>query len=137
MTILQFFVLLFFFNVTLCFLKTKNWLNSEWLTHFTGKKYLFGRIWYEYPAAKWRDLLVSKFWGRFITCIREGNGTPLQYSSCLENPRDGGAWWAAIYGVVQSWTQLKWLSSITCIITVNKYFPCIIDILNYDKIILQ
>ena len=97
----------FFFNVTLCFLKTKNWLNSEWLTHFTGKKYLFGRIWYEYPAAKWRDLLVSKFWGRFITCIREGNGTPLQYSSCLENPRDGGAWWAAVYGVVQSWTQLK------------------------------
>ena len=40
----------------------------------------------------------------------EGNGTPLQYS-CLENPRDGGAWWAAIYGVAQSWTQLKRLSS--------------------------
>ena len=32
-----------------------------------------------------------------------GHGTPLQYS-CLENPRDGGAWWAAIYGVIQSWT---------------------------------
>ena len=40
----------------------------------------------------------------------EGNGTPLQYS-CLENPRDGGAWWAAIYGVTQSRTRLKWLSS--------------------------
>ena len=40
----------------------------------------------------------------------EGNGTPLQYS-CLENPRDRGAWWAAIYGVAQSWTQLKRLSS--------------------------
>ena len=40
----------------------------------------------------------------------EGNGTPLQYS-CLENPRDGGAWWVAIYGVVQSWTRLKQLSS--------------------------
>ena len=37
-------------------------------------------------------------------------GTPLQYS-CLENPRDGGAWWAAVYGVAQSWTRLKRLSS--------------------------
>ena len=37
---------------------------------------------------------------------REGNGNPLQYS-CLENPREGGAWWAAIYGVAQSQTQLK------------------------------
>ena len=36
----------------------------------------------------------------------EGNGTPLQYS-CLEDPMDGGAWWAAIYGVAQSWTRLK------------------------------
>ena len=40
----------------------------------------------------------------------EGNGNPLQYS-CLENPWDGGAWWAAIYGVAQSRTPLKWLSS--------------------------
>ena len=40
----------------------------------------------------------------------EGNGIPLQYS-CLENPRDGGAWWAAIYGVAQSRTRLKRLSS--------------------------
>ena len=39
-----------------------------------------------------------------------GNGNLLQYS-CLENPRDGGAWWAAVYGVAQSWTQLKRLSS--------------------------
>ena len=36
---------------------------------------------------------------------REGNGTPLQYS-CLENPMDGGAWWAAVYGVAKSQTQL-------------------------------
>jgi len=41
---------------------------------------------------------------------REGTGNPLQYS-CLENPRDGGAWWAAVYGVAQSWTRLKRLSS--------------------------
>ena len=40
----------------------------------------------------------------------QGNGNPLQYS-CLENPRDGEAWWAAIYGVAQSRTRLKWLSS--------------------------
>ena len=40
----------------------------------------------------------------------EGNGNPLQ-CSCLENPRDGGAWWAAIYAVTQSQTQLKRLSS--------------------------
>ena len=42
--------------------------------------------------------------------IREGNGNPLQ-CSFLENPRDSGDWWAAIYGVAQSWTRLKWLSS--------------------------
>ena len=42
--------------------------------------------------------------------IGEGNGNPLQCSH-LENPRDGGAWWAAIYGVAQSQTQLKRLSS--------------------------
>ena len=42
--------------------------------------------------------------------IGEGNGNPLQ-CSCLENPRDGGAWWAAVYGVTQSWTRLKRLSS--------------------------
>ena len=40
----------------------------------------------------------------------EGNGNPLQ-CSCLENPRDGGAWWAAVYGAAQSWTRLKQLSS--------------------------
>ena len=40
----------------------------------------------------------------------EGNGNPLQYS-CLENPMDGGAWWAAVYGVAQSWTRMKRLSS--------------------------
>ena len=45
-----------------------------------------------------------------LSCIGEGNGNPLQYS-CLENPRDGGAWWAAVYGVAQSWTLLKRLSS--------------------------
>ena len=45
-----------------------------------------------------------------LSCIGEGNGSPLQ-CSCLEDPRDGGAWWAAVYGVTQSWTLLKRLSS--------------------------
>jgi len=46
-----------------------------------------------------------------LSCIGEGNGNPLQ-CSCLENPRDGGAWWAAVYGVAQSRTGLKQLSSV-------------------------
>ena len=45
-----------------------------------------------------------------LSCIGEGNGNPLQYS-CLENPRDGRAWWAAVYRVAQSRTRLKRLSS--------------------------
>ena len=45
-----------------------------------------------------------------LSCIGEGNGNPLQ-CSCLENPRDGGACWAAVYGVAQSRTRLKRLSS--------------------------
>ena len=45
-----------------------------------------------------------------LSCIGEGNGNPLQ-CSCLENPRDGGAWWAAICAVAQSRTRLKQLSS--------------------------
>ena len=45
-----------------------------------------------------------------LSCIGEGNGNPLQ-CSCLENPMDGGAWWAAAYGVAQSRTRLTWLSS--------------------------
>ena len=49
------------------------------------------------------SIIVSSLFG-------EGNGNPLQYS-CLENPRDRGAWWAAAYGVVQSRTRLMRLSS--------------------------
>ena len=45
-----------------------------------------------------------------LSCVGEGNGNPLQ-CSCLENPRDRGAWWAAVSGVAQSWTRLKRLSS--------------------------
>ena len=45
-----------------------------------------------------------------LSCIGEGNDNPLQ-CSCLENPRDGADWWAAVDGVTQSWTRLKRLSS--------------------------
>ena len=61
-----------------------------------------------------------------LSCIGEGNGNPLQ-CSCLENPRDGGSWWAAVCGVAQSWTQLKWLSSsssiLFSIVAVSIYIP--------------
>ena len=71
----------------------------------------------------WRSLVGCSPWGLkesdtteqlhfhfSLSYIGEGNGNPLQ-CSCLENPRDRGAWWAAIYGVAQSQTRLKWLSS--------------------------
>ena len=45
-----------------------------------------------------------------LSCVGEGHGNPLQ-CSCLENPRHGGAWWTEVYGVAQSWTRLKQLSS--------------------------
>ena len=71
----------------------------------------------------WRSLVGYSPWGRWesdttewlhfhfsLLCIGEENGNPLQ-CSCLENPRDRGAWWAAVYGVAQSRTRLKRLSS--------------------------
>ena len=71
----------------------------------------------------WRSLVGCSPWGRkesdtterlhfhfSLSCTGEGNGNPLQ-CSCRDNPRDGGAWWAAVYGVAQSWTRLKWLCS--------------------------
>ena len=56
-----------------------------------------------------------------LSCIGEGNGKPLQ-CSCLENPRDGGAWWAAVYGVAQSRTRLKRLSSSSSRYTIIDFF---------------
>ena len=53
---------------------------------------------------------VGHDWATSLPLIGEGNGNPLQ-CSCLETPRDGGAWWAAVYGVAQSRTRLKRLSS--------------------------
>ena len=91
--------------------------------------FLFGHIltrrWHPTPVLLpgdshgWRSLVGCSPWGReesdtaerlhfhfSLSCTGEGNGNPLQ-CSCLENPRDGGAWWAAVYGVAQSQTQLK------------------------------
>ena len=65
-----------------------------------------------------------------LSCIGEGNGNPLQ-CSCLENPRDrvgGGAWWAAVYGVAQSRTRLKRLSSSTVL---RKVLPLASRVRNY------
>ena len=59
-----------------------------------------------------------------LSCIGEGNGKLLQ-CSCLENPRDGGAWWAAFYGVAQGRTRLKRLSSsrmFTAVLTFSLFF---------------
>ena len=56
------------------------------------------------------DTPPQVFCKSLISLFGEGHGNPLQ-CSCLESPRDGGAWWAAVYGVAQSQTWLKWLSS--------------------------
>ena len=82
----------------------------------------------------WRSLVGCSPWGREeldttewlhfhfpLSCIAEGNGNPVQ-RSCLENPRDWGAWWAAIYGVAQSQTRLKWLSSSSSALVSSKCY---------------
>ena len=56
---------------------------------------------------------------------REGNGTPLQYS-CLENPTNGGAWWAAVYGVAQSRTRLKRLTAAAAAAAVQLQVPKVV-----------
>ena len=63
------------------------------------------------PLGCWESDMTEQLHFHFsLSCIGEGNGNPLQ-CSCLENPRDGGAWWAAVYGVAQCQTRLKQLSS--------------------------
>ena len=63
------------------------------------------------PWGHWGSDTTERLGFHFLlSCIGEGNGNPLQ-CSCLENPRDDGALWAAVYGVAQSQTRLKWLSS--------------------------
>ena len=103
------------------------WKNSRNLYHLMWD--LWRRQWHPTPVLLpgeshgRRSLVGCSPWGRSesdmterlhfpfsLSYIGEGNGNPLQ-CSCLENPRDGRAWWAAIYGVAQSRTRLKRLSS--------------------------
>ena len=71
-----------------------------------GRRSLVGSPW-----GHWESDMTERLPFHFpLSYIGEGNGTPLQ-CSCLKNPRDGGAWWAAVYGVAQSRTRLKRLSS--------------------------
>ena len=65
----------------------------------------------------------------FSFAFGEGNGNPLQ-CSWLENPRDSGAWWAAVYGVAQSRTQLKWLSSSSSKAAYSSFGPLLFILLN-------
>ena len=87
----------------------------------------------------WRSLVGCSPWGRYqsdaterlhfhfsLSCIGEGNGNPLQ-CSCLENPRDGGASWAAVYGVTQSRTRLKRLSSSPRDSNLSILASCVVD----------
>ena len=95
----------------------------------SGSKLSWRRQWHPTPVLLpgishgWRSLVGCSPWGHeesdmterlhfdfSLSCIGEGNGNPLQ-CSCLENPRDGGVWWAAVYGVAQSQTRLKRLNS--------------------------
>ena len=107
-----------------CFLATNLYCFLE-----EGRGWPEKAIWHPTPVLLpgkshgWRSLAGCSPWGRkesdmteqlhfhfSLSCIGEGNANPLQ-CSCLENPRDRGAWWAAVYGVTQSRTWLKWLSS--------------------------
>ena len=63
--------------------------------------------WMEEPWGRKESDMTEQLHFHFsLSCIGEGNGNPLQ-CSCLENPRDGRAWWAAVYGITLSRTRLK------------------------------
>ena len=98
------------------------WRQKRWEFHPWVGKIPWERKWQSTPvflpekSHGWRRLLGCSPWGceesdttkrlhfHFsLSCVEEGNGNPLQ-CPCLENPRDGGAWWAAVYGVAQSRT---------------------------------
>ena len=106
------------YNSPLC-VEVKNkglWIQSEKAMAPLSSTLAWKIPWMEEPGScsLWgRSESNTTEWLHFhfsLSCIGEGNGNPLQYS-CLENPRDGGAWWAAVSGVAQSRTWLKRLSS--------------------------
>ena len=112
--------------------KAENWLvirQETYVFFFLSTHLSLSSQWHPTPVLLpgkshgWRSLAGCSPWGRYesdtterlhfhfsLSCIGEGNGNPLQ-GSCLETPRDGGAWWAAVYGVAESRTRLKRLSS--------------------------
>ena len=83
---------------------TKSW---TWLTDWTTATNKKSASSQGFMKTKFARLFKNYDW---LCCIGEGNGNPLQ-CSCLENPRDGRAWWAVVYGVTQSRTRLKQLGS--------------------------
>ena len=97
---------IYIFKVPKAFLaRRRQWQPTP--VHLPGKSH----GWRSLVGCKSRTRLSDFTFPLQFSCIGEGNGNPLQ-CSCLENPRDGGAWWAAVYGVTQSRTRLTWLSSI-------------------------
>ena len=90
----------------------QNWKIQQWPQHW--KRSVFISIPKKGKAKECSNyhiiVLISLHFRFSLSCIGEGNGNHLQCSS-LENPKDGGSWWAAVYGVAQSQTWLKWLSS--------------------------
>ena len=110
----------------------------DWDVMTVFKTWLYYFQWHPTPALLpgksngRRSLVGCTPWGRggwdtterlhfhfSLSCIGEGNGNPLQ-CSCLENPRDGGAWWAAVCGVTEGRTRLKWLSSSSSILLIGE-----------------
>ena len=88
---------------------------TQWFSYMFFFRF-FSSPWTEEPVRlqSMGSLRVGHDWETSLSvslsCLGEGNDNPLQ-CSCLENPRDSGALWAVLYGVAQSWTWLKWLSS--------------------------
>ena len=126
------------FSLVLALAATTKYISANFISATTTLNTNFGHITYTiYWRRQWqptpvllpgkahgrRRLVGCNSWGRWesdtteqlhfhfsLSCTGEGNGNPLQ-CPCLENPRDRGAWWAAVYGVAQSRTRLKRLSS--------------------------
>ena len=121
--------------------------------HFINYMNLASPVLLPGKSRRWRSLVGCSPWCRkesdtterlhfyfSLSCIGGGSGNPLQ-CSCLENPRDGGAWWAAVSGVAQGRTRLKWLSSssssssIFIFYTMYSMYLIVIILLNYLSLI--
>ena len=112
--------LLLNFHLSVC------WISVTYFYHFKEGNNEQSKLWIElrqdqrasfsYLVLTWPGvfvtfLLSNNMIDSLLPTYGEGNGNPLQ-CSYLENPRDVGAWWAAVSGIAQSWTWLKWLSSL-------------------------